>query len=740
MKSDLRRTMVMVCLGVGLVVIGVMLSSCQATGSGQTTTGDRERRSDSSAALTYGHLPERQASPAPSARARGLARASADAPASWEWIGPKPPGEELWVIERWEEDEPRKRQPSSFMDMTMEDVGAGALLVSPFEDAEPEFVHAPLQHTSVEADIAGWLATVGVTQHFANPFGAKIEAVYVFPLPQDAAVSGFIMTVGERKIRAIVREREEAQRIYEEARSEGYRAALLTQERPNVFTQRVANIEPGEAIDIDITYYHAVPQRDGAFEFTFPMVVGPRYNPSGTTEGVAAVGRGDRGISGQATEVTYLTPDERTGHTIELSVRLNTGVGITHIASPTHRVDIDRPLGKPGRAEVRLAKRDVIPNKDFVLRYELDQRETSAAFVAHEEGDVGYFALTLRAPERVERLPRMPLELIFVLDTSGSMEGEPLKQAKDAVREALRRLRPEDAFQIIRFSDSASSFGREPVYATDHNIREALRQLDRLEAGGGTEMLAGVRTALGFPTGPDRLRFVCFLTDGLLGNERQVLAEISGNLGDSRVFSFGIGSSPNRYLLERLAVLGRGAAAFLSAGDSGAEVMSRFLYRVTRPALADITLDFGSIPVIEAAPLVVPDLYVGRPVTIMGTYDARAFAGGVIQVEGRAGTSVVRLDVPADVNDAGRHPALVDMWGRAKIADLLNEHLRDPGFDPTDRVRQTALRFGVLSPYTAMLAVDTAERTEGDHGYEIRQPVPVPQGVRYETTVSGGER
>jgi Ca-activated chloride channel family protein len=224
-----------------------------------------------------------------------------------------------------------------------------------------------LKHTDVRASVSGYIGAVDVTQQFLNPYSGKIEAVYVFPLPHNASVNEFIMTIGERRIRGIVRERKEAEQIYQDAKQQGYVASLLTEERPNVFTQRVANIEPGKEIDVNIRYFHTLEYVDGWYEFVFPMVVGPRFNPPGSTNGVGAVARGDSGASCQEPEVHYLRPGERTAHDIALRVDVDAGAPIEEFECRSHQVASEQPA--PGRLSVSLAQTDNLPNKDFVLRY-----------------------------------------------------------------------------------------------------------------------------------------------------------------------------------------------------------------------------------------------------------------------------------------------------------------------------------------------------------------------------------
>jgi Ca-activated chloride channel family protein len=627
---------------------------------------------------------------------------------------------EIWVIARSEAATAGKDEDSP---------GCGAMVVK--SEAGKE-IPLPLKHTDVKANVFGYIATVSVTQQFHNPFDTKIEATYVFPLPQNAAINEFIMTIGERRIRGIIRERQEAEQVYQEAKRQGYVASLLTQERPNVFTQSVANIEPDKEIDVQLTYFNTLAWVDGWYEFAFPMVVGPRFNPPGSTNGIGAVARGDRGISGQSTEVQYLKPGERSGHDIALSLEVNAGVAIEETECRSHIVSEKHP--QPELLVVTLSPNDRIPNKDFVFRYRVagDQIK-SGLLISHDERG-GYFTLMLFPPKNLAHLNRKPLEMVFVLDCSGSMSGRPIEQAKLAVDRALRYLKPGDTFQLIRFSNEASQLGPKPVKATPENIRSGLDYLASLNGQGGTMMINGIKAALDFPHDPGRLRFVCFLTDGYIGNETEILAETRKRLGSSRIFSFGVGSSVNRYLLEHLAKLGSGAVAFLGPNDSPANVMDAFVERIAHPALMDLKFEWGGMDVSEVFPTRTPDLFVGRPVVLTGRFKNTAVRS--MGISGQAGGKTISWRVPAFANSApSTSKSLPSVWARMKIADLSDHELLDTSGELAGEIKQVALDFGLISAYTAFIAVDASRVTKGNQGTTVPVAVPVPDGVKYETTV-----
>lgn len=628
--------------------------------------------------------------------------------------------DEVWVIVR----------PEGRVGADESSPGSGAMLAC-FPDGR-ERLPFPLMHTEVNASISGYIASVDVRQQFYNPYVEKIEAEYVFPLPQNAAVNEFIMHIGSRSIRGIIRERQEAERIYAQARSQGYTASLLTQERPNIFTQKVANIESQQSIHVEIKYFNTLAYVDGWYEFVFPMVVGPRFNPPHQSDGIGAVSLGGRGTSGQTTEIPYLVPGQRSGHDIALSLELHAGTKIERIECSSH--GITKTMHTPQDAAIAIHAKDSIPNKDFVLRYQIAGDAVKSAFLAGSDARGSYFSLMVYPPEQLNWSDRAPVEMVFVVDCSGSMKGEPLDKAKDAIKRAIKKLRDDDTFQVIRFSNTASALGYYPVPATRENIRRGLSYVDSLNSGGGTMMIEGIKAALDYPHDARRIRLVSFMTDGYIGNESDILAAIKPRLGRARIFSFGIGSSVNRYLLDRMAKIGSGAVAYIGPNDNAAAAVDAFYDRICHPALTDISIDWGGLAVADVYPSVLPDLFVGRPVILTGR-----FTGSLpldIKLTGRVGDSYRVLTVPVvdDVIPSG-HAGLSYLWARKRIEDLAMRALVEQDASLLGEIRQTALEYGLMSAYTAFVAVDSSHQTEGDYGVSVQVPVPMPEGVRYDTTV-----
>jgi Ca-activated chloride channel family protein len=483
-----------------------------------------------------------------------------------------------------------------------------------------------------------------------------------------------------------------------------------------------------------VRYFHTLVYRDGSYDFVFPLVVGPRFNPPGSVDPIEAVGRGTQNVQGK--KVEYLRPNERSGHDIGLTVNVNAGVAIESLQCRSHNVDVRR--GEEGSAVVALAKNDAIPNRDFVLRYQVAGGRTKSAIVAHRDERGGYFTLMIFPPKDLTSLPRKPLEMVFTMDVSGSMNGRPIEQAKSAMRYALSNMDGRDTFQVITFSGNAQQLFERPAPVTRGNVQSALSFVNNQRGGGGTMMIEGIKASLNFPRDEERLRFVSFLTDGYIGNEAEILRAVHENLGPSRIFSFGVGESVNRYLLDHMAKMGNGAVAYLSLKDEAEGVMGPYFERISHPAMTDVEIDWGGMKVSEVYPRRVPDLFVGRPVILSGRFEGEGET--TVRIRGKVGNEVQELAVPVNVGagaDAmAAHKAIPAVWARTKIAELADRSAWDvTAVELPQQVREVALEYGLMSPYTAFVAVDSLTRTAGTHGVTVNVPVPVPEGVRYETTV-----
>jgi Ca-activated chloride channel family protein len=620
----------------------------------------------------------------------------------------------------------------------------------------------PLKHTEVKVEITGFLARTQVTQQFETPFKDKIEAVYTFPLPQRAAVDDMTLTVGERVVKAKIKRREEAQAIYEAARTAGHVAGLLDQERPNIFTQSVANIMPGEKVMITISYIEMLKYEDGSYELSFPMVVGPRYIPGQPTGKQGGGWAPDTDRVPDASRITppvspFLTrppqarqdaplPVEgtRAGHDISLEVALDAGVPIERLASPSHAVTVERPGAD--RAVVRLQSKAVIPNKDFILRYDVAGRKIEDAVLTHrngQPGNAGFFTLILQPPDRVSPAEVMPKELVFVLDTSGSMSGFPIEKAKETMKQALEGLYPQDTFNLITFSGDTHILFPEPVPATRENLQRAQAFLQSRAGSGGTEMMKAIRAALDPSDAQHHVRIVCFMTDGYVGNDMEIIAEVQRH-PNARVFSFGIGSSVNRFLLDKMAEHGRGEVEYVGLKDDGSAAARRFHERVRNPLLTDLTVDWGHLTVADVYPKRLPDLFSAKPVVLSGRYTAPG--KGVIRLRGKMAGRDVTRDIHVDLpGSESRHEVLATLWARTRIDDLMAQDYAGlqqgtAGAEVREAITQLGLDYRLMTQFTSFVAVEEMTITDGGQPRRIDVPVEMPDGVSSEGIFGRGDR
>jgi len=591
----------------------------------------------------------------------------------------------------------------------------------------------PLQHTDVDADIVGYINRVHVRQTFANPLDRKIEAVYIFPLPQDSAVDDMVMTVGDRRIVGRVQEKKRARKTYEAARSAGQVASLLDQERPNIFTQSVANIEPGAQVVIDISYVETLKYEDGVFSFVFPMVVGPRYMP-GNQAGQTGTGiHPDTSRVPDASKISppIAPPSTRAGHDIRMTVRIDGGAELFDVKSELHAIEVQH--SSPNHALVTLQNEGEIPNRDFILHYRIAEEKIKDAFFVQPYPGGAYFTLALLPPRRVTPEQARPKELIFIIDRSGSQEGFPLAKAKDTMRQCIEKMNPDDTFNLLSFSGDVTRFFESPQPNTPENRAKAIRYLDGLQSDGGTEMMPALRAALDRPADPHRLRIVCLMTDGFVGNDFEIMDTVKKFAGSARLFSFGIGNSVNRFLLDGIAYAARGEVDYVTLERDGSAAAERFHERVQSPVLTDIRIDWGGLEVSEIYPRQLPDLYSDKPILIHGLL--KGPLEGTITLHGLTAKEPFLRRIPLQtVNAQEPHSALASLWARAKVKDLMMQDLgglqagrmRD---DLKQAITDLGVRFRLMTQFTSFVAVAEDRRTRPAPLTTIPIPVEKPDGV-----------
>lgn len=557
----------------------------------------------------------------------------------------------------------------------------------------------PLERTEMEADVSGFVASVTVLQVFANPHEQPLEAAYHFPLPTNAAVDAMELRIGERTITGTIRERQEARIVYRRAREAGQIAGLLEQQRPNLFTQRVANIPPGQSIEVELHYVQALPYEDGRYEFSFPMVAGTRaQDPTAR--------------SGEDEELEQHTPGMRPASEIGVTIRLDAGVPIADITSPSHRLDIDRD--GESHAEIGLAAGDRVPNRDLVVRYVVAGQQPRSALLAHHDERGGFFTLMVQPARHSADRFRVERRVTLALDTSSSMHGGPMGQAKAVANRVLGSLDERDSLQIIGFSDEVRRFAPAPIDATQAEVVRATEHVDGLRALGTTAMTAGLQAVLGQPpTSAEVLDIVVLVTDGYIASEADLMRLVNERLGNRRIFVVGVGPAPNRFLLERLAEVGRGALLVVSPGDDPAGVATDFLARIDRPQLTDVEVEWGGLAVEGLRPERLPDLYAGQPLLVHGRY-TRPGRGQVVlrgRIAGRPWSETLQVELGEETEG---NDAIAPIWARASIRELMNRlYLRDD--ESTQReITNLGLRFGLVTRFTSFVAVEEVVASDNE--------------------------
>jgi Ca-activated chloride channel homolog len=579
-------------------------------------------------------------------------------------------------------------------------------------------VRAPLLRTEARFTVSGPVARARVVQSFRNPHGAWYEGIYVFPLPESGAVDRLRLKVGHRVVEGEIRERGVAKQVYSQARTAGQRAALLDQERPNLFTTSVANIGPGETVVVEIEYQQALRYDGGRFSLRFPMVVGPRYIPAAPLL-VSDAERITPPVMRPGTEAERTNP-------VAIHVALDAGVPLAALESPYHRIDV-KELGE-SRREITLAEGATPAKRDFELAWTPRAAALPQAAWFTEERDGAYYGLLMVLPPPAARAARLPREVVFVLDTSGSMGGASIRQAKQALELALGRLQPGDRFNVIEFNSSARALFPSAREADTDNLRAAARWVRALEARGGTEMASALHLALDGAQDSPHVRQVIFLTDGAVGNEEQLFGLIRSRLGGSRLFTVGIGSAPNSHFMTKAAALGRGTFTYIGRIDEVHSRMSELFAKLETPVLKGLQAHWPQDTQVEVWPARLPDLYAGEPVMLVARLDRLE---GEVRVSGTRNGAAWQARVPLARATAGS--GMGSLWAREKVRALLDS-LRDGGAEGEVRsqVVELASAHRLVTKYTSFVAVDKTPARAPEESLKLAEvPALFPEGWDY---------
>ena len=613
------------------------------------------------------------------------------------------------------------------------EVQSGTLL---FPSSQPgRYIRASLLETSVHIGVQGMLARTLVNQRFTNQTNDWTEAVYVFPLPDNASVDDLTMTIAGRQIKGTIQTKRKAKQTYKTAKAAGKKTSLLEQQRANLFTTRVANIPPGESINIQIAYQSSVTYSDGQFELYFPLTITPRYIP-GTPKQYNAddlfreTGNGWALPTDQVSDANEITPpmtDKAAPVSIEVS--LDTGLEIAIVNSNSHSITTNRLLQDAGRViQVSLSDETIPADRDFTLSWSPKTGHVPVASVFRQDveqtSDTQSFAsLMLMPPQNLFNGSRQSREVIFVIDTSQSMSGTSIVQARNALSMGIDRLNDRDVFNIIEFDSHSRTLFSSALKASDANKSRAIDWVKQLYADNGTEIMGAMRAALQKNgkknTGEknpevESIRQIIFITDGSVGNEDEIFNYVQKNIGDDRLFTVGIGSAPNTWFMRKAAELGRGSFVTINNPEDLADKMSRLFAKLEHPVLTNIEIEFNTDAQPEVFPLTLPDVYMGEPVLADARWDNRLDGGDVTiigQYNGAVWSQKISLSAPSTDRSADKNPVdtagLDKLWAYRKISSLEDRLLFGADSQATqDAITQVALDYSLVTRYTSLVAVE----------------------------------
>ncbi|PYS70705.1 MAG: trypsin [Acidobacteria bacterium] len=593
-----------------------------------------------------------------------------------------------------------------------------------FVQGDPNVDHLPLKNTSVEISVSGVIADVKVVQTYRNEGLRPINATYVFPASTRAAVYAMRMTIGNDVIVAKIKEKEQARNDFEAAKREGKSASLLEQDRPNVFSMRLANVMPQEQVDIELHYTELLVPTDGVYEVVFPTVVGPRYaSQKDATE------KGNQSVS-----TPYLRQGEKPTSSLHISAKISGGLPIQELSCPSHQI-FPQYQG-PTVAQLTLDDSDPFQgNRDFVLRYKLSGEQIATGLLLFQGTDENFFLYMAQPPARVTNEDIPAREYIFVVDVSGSMSGFPLNTSKKLLTDLISQLRPTDLFNIVLFAGDSNVLSETSLPANAENVAKAIHLLDEQRGAGGTELLPAVQRAMNFPQQQKISRNIVLVTDGYISGEEGVFDYIRQNLNQANVFSFGIGSSVNRYLIEGVAKAGMGEPFIVTEESEAAGIANKFREYIQSPILTDIKIRAIGFETYDVHTTQFPDLFAQRPVILFGKW--RGPITGSFELTGTSGRGdfISRLDIGGlQAEESNR--ALRYLWARSRIAEISDYGSGSVGSDKSKEITALGLKYNLLTQFTSFIAVREVVTNPNGNAQDIKQPVPLP--IRVSDMAVGG--
>ncbi len=579
---------------------------------------------------------------------------------------------------------------------------------------DPDIDRLPLKDTNVEINVSGVIADVRVTQTYRNEGRRPINASYIFPASTRAAVYSMRMKIGNEVIVARIKEREKAKEEYETAKKKGKSASLLEEQRPNVFSMKMANLMPKEEIEVELRYTELLIPTKGVYELVYPTVVGPRYASKNNAEAAQV-------------KSPYMKEGRKPTSTLHISTRVSAGLPIQNLKSTSH--NISPKWINPGVAELSLDDADPFSgNKDFILRYSLAGNQIESGLLLYEGEGENFFLYMAQPPERVKTEDIPPREYVFVVDVSGSMYGFPLDTSKKLLEDLIGQMRSNDFFNVILFAGDSTALSETPIPANEANISRAIQLIDEQRGLGGTELLPALKRAIDLPRKKGVSRSIVLVTDGYISGEEGVFQYIRENLNTSNVFAFGIGSSVNRYLIEGVAKAGMGEPFVVTDMSQASKTADAFREYIESPLLTDVRLTPSGFDTYDIFPVYQPDLFAEKPVIVFGKW--RGPVTGTFQLRGRTGRGEYSTDldvsgtVPDDANRALRY-----LWARSRIAELSDYGYGNASDQNVKAITALGLKYNLLTPYTSFIAVREKIVNPDGSAKDVNQPLPLPVGV-----------
>jgi Ca-activated chloride channel family protein len=588
------------------------------------------------------------------------------------------------------------------------------------ENGDPTMDPFPLKSTNAQVNINGLIADVVITQQYQNNGTRPINARYIFPASTRAAVHGMKMQINDEIIEAKIQERQTAEKKFEAAKKSGKIASMLKQNRPNVFSMNVANIMPGDTIDIELKYTELLTPTDGTYEFVYPAVVGPRYSSH------PEIGAPE---TDQWVKNPYLKQGAPNPASFNITCNLSTGIDLAEVSCKSHDTNIAWENKSSARVLLENPE-DFSGDRDYILNYRLSGKQIDSGLLLYEgeEDEENFFLLTVQPPDRIRSKDIPPREYIFVVDISGSMNGFPLNTSKKLLKNLISGLKQTDKFNIILFSGGSSIMSPTSLPATTANIYSAIRHIENQRGGGGTELHAALEKSYNIPTDETFSRSVIIVTDGYISAERDVFSLIENNLNHANLFSFGIGSSVNRYLIEGMAKAGMGEPFVVTDPKKADAVAEKFRQYISSPVLTNINATFDEFDTYDVEPKSIPDLFAQRPVVIFGKWRGRPKGGISLSGMGGQEAFVKKISI-ADSDISDKNSALKYLWARTRIARLSDFNVNRNNPDTRGEITSLGLTYNLLTDYTSFLAIHDVIRNPEANAHDVNQPLPLPKHV-----------